>query len=240
MLPSLLLAGLLFAAEASPQATCSLSVTSPSSSWNGSCGKLIEGTDAHVEIHASSTIASGKWKRDQKPESVWAGTLTTSEYPQTAVEIEIYDGARGVMRTVFGWYPVTHFSRASDAMRFDVDPSSAIAPSSVDREIIERASKILFQVSAWNRSDNRKCPEDATTWSIYCAMEKATIEVAGAFHHRRPALEIIRQIVDERTKNRPYEHRLMDYNNDPTTQLSDVQSLFFEALKRVRASDRKT
>jgi hypothetical protein len=71
-------------------------------------------------------------------------------------------------------------------------------------------------------------------------MEKATIEVAGAFHHRRPALEIIRQIVDERTKNRPYEHRLMDYNNDPTTQLSDVQSLFFEALKRVRASDRKT
>jgi hypothetical protein len=32
---------------------------------------------------------------------------------------------------------------------------------------------------------------------------------------------------------RNYHHRLMDYNNDPTTHLSDIQSLFNEALKRM-------
>ena len=236
MLPSILLAGLLFAADASPGPICTLAAASPSFSWSGSCAKLIEGSDAQIEIHTSPAIVSGIWKHVEKPETVWSGTLATSEYPKTAVEIEIYDGTRGVMRTVFGWYPITDFSRTSDAVRFDVDPSREVAPSTVDREIVERASHILSRVSAWNQADDRKCPEDAKTWSIYCAMEKATIEVAGAFHHRRPALEIVRQIVDERTRDRPYEHRLMDYNNDPSTKLADVQSLFSEALRRIRAS----
>jgi len=57
-------------------------------------------------------------------------------------------------------------------------------------------------------------------------MEKATIEVTGGFSHRRPALEVVREIIDERTATRNYHHRLMDYNNDRTTHLSDVQSFF--------------
>jgi hypothetical protein len=67
-------------------------------------------------------------------------------------------------------------------------------------------------------------------------MEKATIDVTGAFHHRRPALQVVRAIVDERTVNRPYQHRLMDYNNDPTTRLEDVRSLFAEAIRRIDAT----
>jgi hypothetical protein len=64
-------------------------------------------------------------------------------------------------------------------------------------------------------------------------MEKATIDVTGGFGHRRPALEVVRSIVDERTASRNYNHRLMDYNNDPRTQLDDVKSLFGEALLRM-------
>ena len=65
-------------------------------------------------------------------------------------------------------------------------------------------------------------------------MEKAEIEVTGGFHHRRPAGELVREIVDERTKARNYNHRLMDYNNDPTTKLEDVRSLFAEAMARIK------
>ena len=85
------------------------------------------------------------------------------------------------------------------------------------------------------RRNNRKCPAGATTWSIYCALEQASIEVTGGFHHRRPALELVREIVDDRTKAKTdYNHRLMDYNNDPSTHLADVRSLFAEALARIR------
>ena len=62
-------------------------------------------------------------------------------------------------------------------------------------------------------------------------MKKATIEITGGFHHRRPALQVVRIIIQERRGNPPYHHRLMDYNNDKTTNLTDVQSLFREALK---------
>jgi hypothetical protein len=57
--------------------------------------------------------------------------------------------------------------------------------------------------------------------------------VTGGFAHRRPALEVVRTIVDERTAHRNYDHRLMDYNNDLRTQLGDVKSLFDEALARM-------
>ena len=70
--------------------------------------------------------------------------------------------------------------------------------------------------------------------SIYCADEQATIEVTGGFHHRRPALELVRVIVEERTKDKKYQHRLMDYNNDRTTTLADVKSLFAEALAQIK------
>lgn len=233
MLQAVLIVGSLIVG-AQPQPSCALTLNA--SQLEGTCVKLVEGTDARIEIGRVPKIVSGEWRRDRKPASVWSGTLATSEYPKTAVELEIYGGARGVLRTVFKWYPVSDFSQSARGVQFSVDSDAEVPPSPVDLDIIRRASRMLSNVSAWNRSDNRQCPADAKTWSIYCAMQKATVETAGAFHHRRPALEVVRQIVDERTRDRPYEHRLMDYNNDPSTQLADVQSLFSEALERSRVT----
>ncbi|HEV8409242.1 MAG TPA: hypothetical protein VGQ30_01955 [Gemmatimonadaceae bacterium] len=150
------------------------------------------------------------------------------------VEIELYDGGNGVIRTYNGWYAVSGLSETAATLRFMVDTVKEIAPNSLDREILERASKIITSDSVWNRADNRKCAPDANTWSIYCAEEKAMIEVTGGFHHRRPASELVRVIVDERSKGKDYSHRLMDYNNDKSTHLSDVQSLFAEAIARIK------
>ena len=150
------------------------------------------------------------------------------------VEIEIYDGGRGVIRTYNGWFAVSDFSVRGSAMHFAIDTAAEVPSNAVDREILVRASQILSSDSVWNRADDRKCPASATKWSIYCAVEKAQIDVAGGFHHRRPAGELVRTIVDERTKARNYNHRMMDYNNDPTTKLADVQSLFAEAIARIK------
>jgi hypothetical protein len=113
------------------------------------------------------------------------------------------------------------------------DDSGKPARIGLSREILLRAMNIISSDSVWNRADNRQCPTTATKWSIYCAVEVAQIEVAGGFHHRRPAGELVREIVDERTKTRNYNHRMMDYNNDPTTTLADVRRLFAEALARI-------
>ena len=94
----------------------------------------------------------------------------------------------------------------------------------------------------WNRADNRRCAPDATKWSIYCAGVQAVEEVTGGtggghgIDHRRPALEVIRGVVEDRSKGRRYHHDLMDYNNDPTTNFADMQSVFSEALQRMSDS----
>jgi hypothetical protein len=60
------------------------------------------------------------------------------------------------------------------------------------------------------------------------------IEVTGGFNHRRPAGELVRQVVEERSAGRNYSHRMMDYNNDARTMIADVRSLFAEAIARIK------
>jgi hypothetical protein len=151
-----------------------------------------------------------------------------------SVEVEVYAGGTGVIRTFEGWYRVTDFAARDSMLHFRVDTAAELAASALDRKIIQRANEILASDAVWNRADDRTCKPGATTWSIYCALEQATIEVTGGFHHRRPALELVREIVEARTKDRQYNHRLMDYNNDSTTHLGDVRSLFAEALGRIK------
>lgn len=150
------------------------------------------------------------------------------------VEIEIYSGGTGAIRTYDGWYPVSGFDARDSMLRFQIDTAHEVLPNELDREILLHAAAILTSDAVWNRADNRKCPPNTTTWSIYCAEERASIEVTGGFHHRRPALELVRQIVDERTQKKTYQHRLMGYNNDPSTHLEDVRSLFAEAISRIK------
>ena len=233
----MLAGGLLFAAIlAAPPAvpgTCELHAER--SQWRGSCGALIEGAVATLTIAPTNALTSGAWKREVKPQATWSGTMVAGDDPATPIELEVYVDQKGVLRSVYGWFPLTGFVDDGATLRFRVDSSREVEATTVDRAIIERAKKVLATSADWNRADNRTCPKDAVTWSIYCTLEKATIEVAGAFHHRRPALQIVRQLVDERTAGRPYSHRLMDYNNDPTTTLAEVQSLFNEALRRMAA-----
>jgi hypothetical protein len=119
--------------------------------------------------------------------------MTDRGYPNAPLELEIYAGNWGVLRTEYGWFPVNGFA-ASSTLSFDLDSSHQVQPSALDLEIVQKASVILSTENAWNRDDNRQCATNATTWSIYCALEKAEAEVTGGVHHRRPASEIVRKI----------------------------------------------
>jgi hypothetical protein len=151
-----------------------------------------------------------------------------------SVEIEIYEGGSGVIRTYQGWFPVSGFAVNATAMHFQFDGKHEVPPNAVDKEILDHASRVITSEAVWNRADDRQCRADATKWSIYCAVERAMIEVTGGFNHRRPAGQVVRQIVDERSANRHYSHRMMDYNNDPQTVMADVRSLFAEAIARIK------
>jgi hypothetical protein len=194
--------------------------------FKGSCAVLDQ--SPAMTLAPAAAITTGVWRDDVRPAAVWAGEAGRD----APIEIEVYSGGWGIMRTEYGWFPVTNLV-ASSTLTFDVDASHEIVPDALDEQIVRRAAEILSSDQVWNRNDDRRCPATATRWSIYCALAKATIEVTGGFHHRRPAQEVVRVIIEERTVGRGYHHRLMGYNNDPTTHLRDVQRVFADALARM-------
>jgi hypothetical protein len=115
------------------------------------------------------------------------------------------------------------------ALSLSAQNDSEVRPpvTKADLEIVRRAAKILDSPSKWNRADSRVCPKGAKTFSLYCALEKATDEVSGNFAHRGAAMQEARFVIDEIAPNRnSYEHRLMGYNNDPTTTFADLEKVF--------------
>lgn len=199
--------------------------------WTGACGPMFYQTP-RLTLSPEKAITTGAWRKNQTPTAAWAGDMTEEGSRNWPIELEVYTDNTGVLRTEYGWFPVTDFSATATTLQFSLDSANEVPPSGLDRQIVERAAAILGSAAVWNRADNRRCPASATKWSIYCAVIRATIDVTGASHHRRPAMEVVRKAIEARVAGRKYHHRLMDYNNDPTTRLEDVQSVFAEVLAR--------
>lgn len=119
--------------------------------------------------------------------------------------------------------------------KFTSPPDVKPPVSEGDIRIVRRAREILNSPAKWNRSDNRECPAAQRTYSLYCALEKATEEVSKKFEHRGAAMQEARFAIDEvLAKGNHYHHRLMDYNNDPKTTFADVQKFFAVVEARIK------
>src|SRR5262245_10377350 len=186
LMSNVLIAGIAALTHATPPAHCRLHEANQLvHRWEGICDLLL-GKDSKIRLKPAQAVASGRWKRAAEPTGVWAGDLSSADFQDPSVELELY-GTSGVVRTENGWFEVSGYHATPTELTFDVDPSRTVAPSELDRAIVRRADLLLSSATAWNRADDRKCPASATTWSIYCAMEHASIETTCGAHHRRPA-----------------------------------------------------
>lgn len=106
-----------------------------------------------------------------------------------------------------------------------------------DLRILVKAKELLQDASVWNRKDDRECADDEASGkrSLFCALQRACIDVLGAYDHRRVALQEVRFAVEEATRGRELEHRLRDFNNLPTTRLEDIQRVLRVATERVES-----
>ncbi len=117
------------------------------------------------------------------------------------------------------------------------DGSDARPPvTETDLRIVQRAGQILSSEAVWNRADDRIYHPEATTFSLYTAIEKATLELSGKFAHRGAAMQEARFAVEEVAPHKDYDHRLMGYNNDPSTSFADIKHVL--ALTEARIANR--
>jgi len=106
-----------------------------------------------------------------------------------------------------------------------------------DLRILLKADELLKDESVWNRKDDRECNDDeaAGKRSLFCALQKACIDVLGAYDHRRVALQEVRFAVEDATRGQDFEHRLRDFNNLPATRLADIKRILRVATDRVKS-----
>jgi hypothetical protein len=102
-----------------------------------------------------------------------------------------------------------------------------------DLRILQRADTILSSPAVWNRHDTRVCTPKDKTWSLFCAMEKALLDVLGEYRHREVALQEVRFAVEDATRGIEFHHRMMDYNNLESTKFEDIKKILEVATDRV-------
>ena len=107
-----------------------------------------------------------------------------------------------------------------------------LAFDSIDIQILSRANDILSSEAVWSKKDDRKCEDDmdAGKYSLFCALYKASIDIAGEYDHRKPGLQQVRWIIDDQYKNRLAGHRLMDFNNHKDTNFDEIKKLLQESI----------
>jgi hypothetical protein len=124
--------------------------------------------------------------------------------------------------------PAVDFSASSDELERRDQPVTE-----ADLKIIQRADTILSSPAVWNRHDTRECRRDDKTWSLFCAMEQASLDILGEYRHRDVALQEVRFAVEDATKGIEFEHRMMDYNNLANTTFDDIKNILSLATRRV-------
>lgn len=211
----------------------------------------LEGNPPHRLILQLIKKSDGSWGRalyriDQsgEPESIPSLIISGSDIHLAFTDGTTYNGKLNPSASTLQgtWIAPTHppqpinFQRATKETAWeDLNSNAAPPPTTNDLKIIQHAEAILNSPAKWNRADNRHCPTAATTFSLYCALDRATVEVEGQFQHRGAAMQQARFVIDDNlAKGNHYHHRLMDYNNDPNTTFADTQTFFNLLAQRIQ------
>jgi hypothetical protein len=166
----------------------------------------------------------------------WLGTMEGKEPedPTRFGVIKAKGGQAGVAKLPYGWFALTGEKLEQDQLTLTIDANRQLPPTQDDIRILQRASALLASPAVWNRQDNRECPPNQSKLSMFCALIQATTEVSGGLHYRQPAMQAVREVLNEVGKSRTKLHRLMDYNNHPETTLEDIHGLLRIAQERLQ------
>ncbi len=168
---------------------------------------------------------------------LWEGSASENDlvWPIDVVSLRYADGDELLVLYEMGWFYVTEFD-SSQVLIWNM--ANEAAPSGRDIQVLDIAKDFLNGGQSWNRADNRICPENAVAVSLYCALLRASEQVMGKPYHRQPAMQVIREIIGDRWPDRYSNHRLMEFNNHPSTRFTELEELFELARVQIRESMR--
>ena len=136
--------------------------------------------------------------------------------------------------------PVVHLSAVAVLMLvgafFYVRAQGVVeAPDETDRLVLVRTTELLADEARWDRSEERDCELGSATLTLYCALRQASYDVYGGFRHRRPALQVVRVMIEKHRPMANYGHRLGGFNADPDVTHEDLHRLLHASIEEIDA-----
>jgi hypothetical protein len=194
----------------------------------------IDGPRAGFSCARSNRVVKATLRQQDRFDD-WLGTMQGKE-PEDPTRFGVInpkDGKPGVAKTPYGWFALTEAKAESEDLKLTIVANRQLPPTEDDVRIIQRAIALIPSKEVWNKEDNRQCPPGQAKISLFCAMMQATIEISGGVHYRQPAMQAVREVLNEVGVGRFNLHRLMDYNNHPDTTLEEIHALLKGAQARL-------
>ncbi len=139
------------------------------------------------------------------------------------------------MKTSNGWYPWDKMKIENNKLIFSYDYEYSPPATKTDVEILDLCLHYLNDSTHWNHNDDRVCEDDKkdSCMSLFCALKIASTEIMKEYNHRNRAIQTIRSVIDDLAPDNDFEHRIMDYNNLPTTTYRDILKVLEIARERI-------
>jgi hypothetical protein len=174
--------------------------------------------------------------------SPWRGNISL---PATEVAFEIAKDSTGrnpdrfVFRTGLTWLLVKEWrqvqparpacaacERGSSDVLLVLDLVTPPPATEDDLAILGTALGRLGRIAQWNRQEVQNCPNsDQANTGLFCLLYSAVEARMGRYHHRQPALQLVRAVIFERWRDRITSHQLVDFNNHPATTMAELRML---------------
>lgn len=173
-------------------------------------------------------------------DSPWRGFLRIDDFDlafEIAREDDPVRGSRLVLRNVVAWLIVDEWARRESGQASLIFGLTEEAPATEqDVAILRAAASGLDSIAVWDREDDRNCSNDeAGHLSLFCLLRQSVTKQMGRYHHRQPALQLVRRVIRESWPHRVSGHGLMDFNNHPETTRNDLRLALEMALSRALA-----
>ncbi|WP_324132398.1 DUF6197 family protein [Bosea sp. (in: a-proteobacteria)] len=195
----------------------------------------IAGQRSDFACFAPDRVVEAKLRRQERFDD-WLGSMQGKE-PEDPTRFGLItprDGNGGTAKTPYGWFAIGEMRLDATEMALRIIADRQLPPTEDDRRIIRRAIELIPSREVWNKQDDRKCSPQQTKISLFCAMMQATTETTGGVHYRQPAMQAVREVLNEVGGDRVKLHRIMDYNNHPDTKLEDIHALLQKAEAKLR------
>lgn len=207
------------------------------------------GNAPHIPFADSVRIWMTSGPRDLPP---WRGNISL---PRLETSFEIAEVAVGpserqlVFRTGVAWLPVREWretdstatvcaacDRSAKTVSLIFDLAEAPRATEDDIAILRAARAGVDGLAPWNREEEQVCRANpSASIGLFCLLYSAVEAEAGRYHHRQPALQIVRAVIMERWRERVTSHTLVDFNNHPATTIGDLRSALDISLARAQA-----